>query len=226
MSWSAFVKSSLNDLRSGSEVPDYFGCLSHVLARSEPANWVEIETDQAPVEVHEERRPEPEPEQEPEREPEQEPEPEPEEEEVMSDIPHEDIQSIDSPIQKTRQRSSVQYVSQVSDSEPVVTESEATFMRSREAVTEVEPEVVEEEEISEAKPQKSFADEFRSLGDGVYERYWKPFSENVPQLTKESKMMTSFRPSRYSRIKKAMQAKFEGKEQEPGSKLLFRRVET
>lgn len=208
MSWSAFVKGSLNELRSGSEVPDYFGCLASVLARSEPANWVEIEKKQSSISVHEEKE-----------------EPH-EEEEAVSDIPHEDIQSFDSPIQKAKQRDSVQYVSQVSDTEPVVTESEATFMKSKEAVTEVEPEVEEEEEIIEvARPQRSLADEFRNLADGIYERYWKPFSEEVPRLTKESKMMTSFKPSRYARIKKAMQAKFEGKEQEPGAKLLFRRIE-
>ena len=207
MSWSAFVKGSLNELRSGSEVPDYFGCLASVLARSEPANWVEIEKKQASIEKEEAHE---------------------EEEEAVSDIPHEDIQSFDSPIQKAKQRDSVQYVSQVSDTEPVVTESEATFMKSKEAVTEVdvEPEVEEEEEIVEvARPQRSLADEFRNLADGIYERYWKPFSEEVPRLTKESKMMTSFKPSRYARIKKAMQAKFEGKEQEPGAKLLFRRID-
>ena len=207
MSWSAFVKGSLNELRSGSEVPDYFGCLASVLARSEPANWVEIEEKQASIEKEEAHE---------------------EEEEAVSDIPHEDIQSFDSPIQKAKQRDSVQYVSQVSDTEPVVTESEATFMKSKEAVTEVdvEPEVEEEEEIVEvARPQRSLADEFRNLADGIYERYWKPFSEEVPRLTKESKMMTSFKPSRYARIKKAMQAKFEGKEQEPGAKLLFRRID-
>ena len=207
MSWSEFVKGSLNELRCWSEVTDYFGCLASVLARSEPANWVEIEEKQASIEKEEAHE---------------------EEEEAVSDIPHEDIQSFDSPIQKAKQRDSVQYVSQVSDTEPVVTESEATFMKSKEAVTEVdvEPEVEEEEEIVEvARPQRSLADEFRNLADGIYERYWKPFSEEVPRLTKESKMMTSFKPSRYARIKKAMQAKFEGKEQEPGAKLLFRRID-
>lgn len=49
-----------------------------------------------------------------------------------------------------------------------------------------------------------YAAKFREIGMNMFEKYWYPMKTIVPRMTLESKLMATFKPSKFHRLKKLM----------------------
>ncbi|KAK8870542.1 hypothetical protein M9Y10_008428 [Tritrichomonas musculus] len=49
-----------------------------------------------------------------------------------------------------------------------------------------------------------YAAKFREISVNVFEKYWYPMKTIVPRMTPESKLMATFKPSKFNRLKKLM----------------------
>lgn len=240
MNWDSFVKGSLKALHSGSDVPNYFGCLIPVLS-SAPENTIsqtesqisEEEQNPASYEKYSQQSIE-ESEMElasnttdslngvhnlePEEEPMLEEEEEHHEEEVLSDIPKEEVQSFDSPIKPARHPQSPgtpqRYSDFHSDEDTMLQEHNISLMDLDDHI-----EYPKEE-------KKSLAEEFQILGEGIMDRYWSDIDGlEVPRLNRQSKVMVTFRVNRFMKLQKAMIEKFNAVKAEANEGVItFKRV--
>lgn len=65
-----------------------------------------------------------------------------------------------------------------------------------------------------------YAAKFREIGVNVFDKYWYPMNTIVPRMTPESKLMATFKTSKFNRLKKLMT---EAKKQ-TNNKLKFSRI--
>lgn len=91
-----------------------------------------------------------------------------------------------------------------SESEPPIDEP---IIEEEEADEEYNVDVSEtaDQEIEPEPSRQSYADYFRQVGDMVFGKYWYPMESTViPRMTLESKLMTTFRVSKFERLKGVM----------------------
>ena len=58
------------------------------------------------------------------------------------------------------------------------------------------------------KNQNNYASKFREIGDSIIGAYWFPIETTIPRLTLESKLMSSFKVSKFKHLMNAMNDRF------------------
>jgi hypothetical protein len=228
MSWSRFVRGALYDLREGSDVPDYFGCLIPIV--SQPMRSVLLPaTPSDPVDdlISVESAP---------------PRPPPVVHEVPPDDPlseeDDSLHTVVIPPSTPReeeeeeeeeeiQEGNAAALSDIEYSPDAAPPSQTAADITQESVRfpDASLDMAEEEETDEPEPPpaRSLASEFRQLDNEIFDRYWPSVTSDVPRLKPNSFLMVKFNPARFNRVKRLLDQTFPTTKASPNS-LKFVRV--
>lgn len=230
--WDKFVQKTLLELRNGAPIPAYFGPLIALLRQEHSQSTVadfqeeeepEIVAEDPEDELIQEEDADTEPiEEVPEEQPRQtKSQRVPEDESLWFNStrnakqPPPAIHDSDSSFEfvpQTNQRVETMESDSGPVEEPVIEEEEDN----------VEPEVSEIEEPEDSNKETGFSDYFRQIGDMVFGQYWYPLETVIPRMTLESKFMTTFKVTKYERLKGVMIDQTR-KQLKASNQLMFRR---
>jgi hypothetical protein len=59
----------------------------------------------------------------------------------------------------------------------------------------------EEEEPSQSASAVRWEEQFRAIGETVFERFWPEVRTEIPRMTRESRLIVEMRPSRYEKLR-------------------------
>ena len=230
--WDHFVQRTLLDLRNGAQVPEYFGCLISLLTKgqspqlivdfSKPAPRPDSDDDFISIDVVK-PKPTQKTKQSPAKPtPKQKPSPEkPAQETSQASLIFDSVQNMQPPPPPPPPESE-SFESTPQSPVRVPPESEASY--ESETKSDGRAQVAEEEDEGDESQERirRYSEDFRDIGDMVFGHYWYPIETTIPRMTLESKLMTTFKVSKFERLKEIMleQAR---KQTTTSNKLMFAR---
>ena len=199
--WDHFVQRTLAELRNGARIPEYFGCLAAVLSRGASPGMIpnypppppDSDDDFISLDVVKPKAKQSPPKSEP-------------KDRVESLILNSTKNALQAPPPALESESFASQSPPPSPPSPQpsqdVPESEPSFQSDR--------------------PRAGYAEYFREIGDMVFGQYWYPITTTIPRMTLESKLMATFKVSKFDRLKTIMleQAR---KQTNTSNKLMFSR---
>jgi len=185
--WDLFVQKKTKELNSGASLPNYFGCLSNLIYLKKNQNN-EILFDvpikaKTPIKSEENRIIEQKP---------------------ILKINH------DEPLpakawEKTPSKSFSANVPKQQQKEEEEEAIENYAVQEEEEYTEIE---ANDQLFDQEKPRIDFSKEFRAISDPLFGKYWAPLDTIIPRFTLESKLMSTFKAKRYSKLFNTMNEKY------------------
>ena len=219
--WEHFVQSVLQDLHNGARIPEYFGCLIPLLTRDAPPvvlpnstpfreNQIDTDDDFISIDVVKPKGVQkPKMQQQPNQMP-------PQQIQVQQQQPSQQTpppQQIDmndanqdlyNEVQNQSSFSSRQWNSSPHQKSPQQQklESEGSY-ESPQKDTTLQHSSNEQYDQND-DDYSHYAAHFREITDNIYEKYWPPLKTVLPRMNLQSKLMVTFKRSKYNRLKKIM----------------------
>ena len=234
--WDHFVQRTLLDLKNGAKIPEYFGCLINLLSKQQSSNFIvdfsrpppppDSDDDFISLDVVKPKpaaKPKPSPVK---QAPKQKPSPVKQAQETsQASLIFDSAQNVQAqPPPPAMESDSFESTPQSPTQIQMQPESESPSYESEHKTDEPATVEDEEEEVNEVSQDRArgYSEYFREIGDMVFGQYWYPIDTTIPRMTLESKLMTTFKVSKFERLKEIMleQAR---KQTTTSNKLMFSR---
>ncbi|OHT17441.1 hypothetical protein TRFO_12406 [Tritrichomonas foetus] len=223
--WEYFVQSVLKDLQNGARIPEYFGCLIPLLTRDAPPvvlpnstpfkdNQIDTDDDFISIDVVKPSKQQQKPKQQQNIQQQQ-------QQQMQQQMQQMQFQqmNMNQNSQSPQQMQQDQYIDMQQPSSfsprpwlasnnnksppPPLQESEGSYESPQKEESPPQSPMNAYEQ-NESDDYSHYAAQFREIGDSVYGKYWYPVTTMVPRMTLESKLMVTFKVSRFNRLKKMM----------------------